>query len=157
MYKIKRFLKKIYKVLVFLPIIWDDEDWDFYYLLTLMETKLKCMQKYFEHSGIIVKEESDKVIKGIQETIEHIRDYKNCEDCEYKIKPPFEILHKSISSPDHEGFTQFVAIKKDTGKELTTEEDKQYTEYLKGTLKEEEECWNAIWDTIKAEGRSWWD
>lgn len=157
MYKIKKLVRKLIKVIAFIPIIWKDEDWDFSYLLQLMLTKLAFMKLYFEQSNIIADSESKKVINGIKKTLGHMEDFYNCESGVYKVKPPFEVTHKSIPSPDHEGLTQFVTLRKDTGKELTNQEEKQYTEYLRSTLKEEEDCWNAIWDTIKAEGRNWWD
>ena len=37
MYKLKHFYKKIVKILKYLPILWQDEDWDYYYLLMLLK------------------------------------------------------------------------------------------------------------------------
>ena len=157
MYRIIRFFKKICKILTFLPVLWMDEDWDFSYLLGLTTVKLIYMKKYFKNSGIVVESENQKIINGIETTLNHIENYIQCEMGNYDIKPPFEVTHKSVPSPDHEGCTQFVTLRKDTGKELTAVEEQAYVEYLKSTLEEEEKCWNAIWDTIKAEGRNWWD
>ena len=36
------------------------------------------------------------------------------------------------------------------------EEDK-YTTYIKSMYAYENQEWDAIWDSIKAEGSSWWD
>lgn len=40
-----RYIRKIKKVIEWLPLIWRDEDWDFCYLLYLMRYKLQRMSK----------------------------------------------------------------------------------------------------------------
>lgn len=157
MYKVKRFFLKIVKILIFIPILWSDEDWDFYYFLQMIQAKLKSMENYFSRSGIVVKEQEQEILSGIRKTRKSIDAFLNCEQGNYEVKPPFEVTHKSVPSPDEQGFTQLITMRGDTGKELTSKEEKVYLDYLRSTLKEEEDCWNAIWDTIKEEGRKWWD
>ena len=100
---------------------------------------------------------TNKIINDIQETLDCIKGYNECENGHYGIEPPFDILHKSIPSPDFKGCFRFVTIKANTGKELTEEEEEEYRNYLIKTIEKEQECWNAIWDKIKAKGQSWWD
>lgn len=35
-----------------MPLIWTDYDWDYYYLLRLMEKKLEAMSVYHKHHGV---------------------------------------------------------------------------------------------------------
>ena len=53
MYKIKRFFNKIIRILEFIKLGWRDEDWDYEYMLDLIEFKCKKMRKYLTNSDIL--------------------------------------------------------------------------------------------------------
>lgn len=46
MYKIKQFFKRIYNLIRWAPIIWQDEDWDDFYIFEILKFKLKNQAKY---------------------------------------------------------------------------------------------------------------
>ncbi len=157
MHQIKRIINKLKKLIIFIPVIWSDEDWDSFYMLRIIITKLICMKKYFLNSHIVVEEQEKEILDGINRTLQHLDDYLECGKGNCGIKPPFETIHTTIPSPDMDGCSQLVTLKKDTREPLTPNEEKEYREYLISLLNKEQECWDAIWDTIKAEGQKWWD
>lgn len=154
MYKIKRFILKIIKIFQYLPILWQDEDYDFEYLLLLIKFKIQRIKKEIIKNNIIVKDEQDSISKSINETIFHIDNYLNSYevfDKHYRDKYlDFEIAHKCDDN-------RIVTYNKNTGRELTEEEENKYFIYLQAMYSYETQEWNAIWDSIKAEGSSWWD
>ena len=157
MYKIKRFIRRITKLITFLPVIWKDEDWDFYYLLVLVSVKLTFMKDYFQHSGIITEEDTNKIITGIDETLNAIKDFVNADKYGiHRTECPIEI---DLSTEKIKNSTNYrvVTVNKATGKELTEEEEKVYHKYLSDCVEEENSYWNKIFETLKREGRSWWD
>jgi hypothetical protein len=46
MYKIKQFFKRIYNLYRWLPIIWNDQDWDDFYIFEILKFKLKNQAEY---------------------------------------------------------------------------------------------------------------
>ena len=157
MYRIKHFFTKILKLISFLPVLWKDEDWDYEYLLILLRTKLIWMKKYFTNSHIIVDEERLKIIQEVENTIEEINSFLNFELSDnHEIDPPFEISHTTVPVENGAG-CKIIDINKETGKELTKEEEEAYTKYLRALYDKENEHWNNIFNIIKEHGQGWWD
>ena len=46
MYKIEQFFKRIYNLYRWLPIIWNDQDWDDHYIFEILKFKLKNQAEY---------------------------------------------------------------------------------------------------------------
>ena len=154
MYKIKRFILKIIKIFQYLPILWQDEDYDFEYLLLLIKFKIQRIKKEIIRNNIIVKEEQDGICKSINNTIFHIDNYLNyAEVFEKHYKDKYLDFDFTYNVEDN----KIVTINKNTNKELTKEEEDKYTTYIKSMYAYENQEWDAIWDSIKAEGGSWWD
>jgi hypothetical protein len=71
---IYKLIKKILKVIAYLPIIWKDEDYDYSYLLTLMAFKINRMRKrnesvkFYEghEKDALVMKEAEDIIARIQ-------------------------------------------------------------------------------------------
>ena len=47
MYQIKRFFRKCYNVIRWLPTIWKDEDWDDQYIVDILIKKLEHQRDFF--------------------------------------------------------------------------------------------------------------
>lgn len=62
----------------------------------------------------------------------------------------FEIAHEFKGD-------KYITINKNTGEELTEDEENKYSAYIKAMYAYEIQEWNAIWDSIKKDGMSWWD
>ncbi len=48
----KNFPKNVKRVCIWLPIIWNDRDWDYFCFLRILQFKIQTMQKYFQRSDI---------------------------------------------------------------------------------------------------------
>ena len=51
---VKKRLRKFKNTIRWLPIIWEDQQWDEHYLFRILEHKLKIMENHFRHKGICV-------------------------------------------------------------------------------------------------------
>lgn len=54
--KIRRIGKRISTIIKWIPILWYDEDWDFYYVYNILQKKLEFVQKDMLNSNIENKE-----------------------------------------------------------------------------------------------------
>ena len=62
---IRRGFLKIIKIVQYLPVLWEDEDWDWNYILVLLRYKLERTSRCIQSNQIIVKEERDLIAKQI--------------------------------------------------------------------------------------------
>jgi len=53
---IKQGIKNVWK---WLPIVWDDKQWDHVYLYIILRHKLSIMERYFRENGHLVRSEED--------------------------------------------------------------------------------------------------
>jgi hypothetical protein len=60
-FNISRFFKRL---LVWIPILWNDHDWDYTYLFIMMEKKLSLMREYHETKGLSM--DRQKIAKQIK-------------------------------------------------------------------------------------------
>ena len=75
MYKIRRFFRRFYNLYRWLPIIWQDQDWDTSYIWEIWKFKLKNQAEYIGKKGHHVDNERDaqrmmtcvRLIERIQE------------------------------------------------------------------------------------------
>ncbi len=67
MYKIKSFIGNIRRVLRWLPIIWRDRDWDYYYIYEMLKQKLIATEEYIRKDGIHIYNvtDADSIKKAI--------------------------------------------------------------------------------------------
>ena len=148
----KRIFKKIWKVLKSLPVIWRDEEWDFYFLLEIIRWKLSSMATYFENSSIAVGDKERA--KEMRDMAQAIKMYLNPDEF-FRSDLPFEVEHVAVPRGDG---SILVTINKETKKPLTMEEENIYTDNIKKRYRfESEDCWNKIWDLIKEYGQGWWN
>lgn len=64
----RNFINNIKRLIYWFPVIWQDRDWDHYYLTKIIQTKLLSMQKFYT-SGNAWSVESSTVAEQIQECI----------------------------------------------------------------------------------------
>lgn len=64
MYKLRRFINRIHKIIRWIPVIWRDEDYDSYFIFEILKTKLTTVSRYFSdsHELSYVNQERDKEI-----------------------------------------------------------------------------------------------
>ena len=68
MYKIKNKIKQIRRLIKWIPIIWNDRDWDYYYIYEMLRQKLVSTEKYIREEGIHIynKEDASSIKKAIE-------------------------------------------------------------------------------------------
>lgn len=155
--KIKRFFEKISKIISYLPILWQDEDWDYEYLLVLMKFKLKRMRDVIYSNDIVTKDEKRNIVISINQTIDHINNYCDGINGYERVcgKLPFEIGFKMV--PTDDGCYKLKTVYKETGEQLSEQDEERYSTHIIKAHNFQQEEWNKIFDTIKAKGQKWWD
>ena len=100
MYSIRQFFKRIYNLIRWAPIIWQDEDWDDFYIFEILKFKLKNQARYIGDKNRYVDAKRDAEIMMIcVRLIERIQnDYYGTEYQDYH-----ETEFKFIDSVTHPG------------------------------------------------------
>jgi len=49
MFRMKRFIKRVRNLIRWAPIIWRDQDWDYYYVYEIIETKIKHQIEHLKY------------------------------------------------------------------------------------------------------------
>ena len=67
MYKIKQFFRRIYNLYRWFPIIWEDRDWDYYFIYEILKQKLINTEKYIRKDGVHMfnSTDADNILKAI--------------------------------------------------------------------------------------------
>lgn len=67
MYKIKEFIRKIKNLIRWTPILWQDRDWDYYFIYEILKQKLTFTEQYIRDKGIHLynTEDANSILKAI--------------------------------------------------------------------------------------------
>ena len=67
-FNIKRLIRKTKNVLRWLPIIWRDENWDYYHIYELLKWKLKFMSNAIRENGnhVSAKYDADRMMLAVR-------------------------------------------------------------------------------------------
>ena len=68
MYKIKQKIKQLRKLIRWVPIIWKDRDWDYYFVYEILKQKLIDTEVYIRKDGLHVfnEHDADSILKAIE-------------------------------------------------------------------------------------------
>lgn len=128
---------KIRKVLRWLPVLWNDKDWDYSYLLTMVQKKsqelAECIKTDEYH------ESSEEICEEIYRFLSHID----------KFSDPIKYLP---CPPDAQSW--FEDIPNSRNKSWKCNE--KMTQWAKEVGEFEEEQWNLAWDLFREKARGWW-
>ncbi len=73
MSKIKQWFKNIHRICVWIPILWNDRDWDYAYILDILKFKISRNRSYLEKYGIgLDKDKHIKQMKTVECLIERL-------------------------------------------------------------------------------------
>lgn len=61
---IRRFITNIVNIVRWIPVLWNNRDWDYCYLLNIMEHKLDSMSSHFKKHNVFVG--SEKAVKQMR-------------------------------------------------------------------------------------------
>ncbi len=128
-------IKKLIKLWDWLPIIWADEDWDFAYLLRLMQFKLSRMRPVIENGH------STECMDRAKEIL------------------TAEILLRNVVDEDPEDewsahYTQYDAHIDSTSDCANPNE---HWMALELSAFRERRNWAALWSHLEAHAQGWWD
>ena len=59
MYRVRNFIRNVKRVWYWLPIIWKDRDWDYYYIYEMLKQKLIKVEQYILKDGIHIYNDVD--------------------------------------------------------------------------------------------------
>jgi len=67
MYRIKLKIKQLRKLIRWIPIIWRDRDWDYYFVYEILKQKLVDTEKYIRKDGVHIYNDADadSILKAI--------------------------------------------------------------------------------------------
>lgn len=159
MYKMKIFFEKIIKIFKYIVLLWHDEDWDYAYLLYIIEFKLKRMKNNLNEYYIDGHGKRIEVSKQIDKTLGAINKYNN----EYELFPmidPEELYNiEMFWKRNSNRNTSSMCYMFEDGKEVP--ENHEFFEYKNKYINRiynwKNAAWNRIFDTIKKHGQYWWD
>jgi hypothetical protein len=59
MWRIRRFIRRTRNLIKWFPVIWQDENWDYYYIFEILKHKLTIMSKHIDENGYHVSAKYD--------------------------------------------------------------------------------------------------
>jgi hypothetical protein len=63
------------------PIVWNDRDWDFHYMMLFIKKKLEITQsRYEKHESVVINHEEDMMASQIAYTLKAYHEWDNSED-----------------------------------------------------------------------------
>lgn len=142
--KVYGIYRRVKKIIEYIPLLWKDEDWDYCYLIDMLDYKLKRMAKCIDDNDIIADKEI--VIGDINIVRKHIEEFNNPKEHECRIRGD---LIKTGDVVDDIIF----AVNKCRS---CIRRGKCSEEYIELDALEHK-SWENIWDTLKDKGRSFWD
>jgi hypothetical protein len=122
---LKRFIYRINKLCDFIKLGWNDYDWDYQFMLDILEYKFKKMENQFKYHG--VAEDSNKSEQICRVLHKSLSKYQNDNYInKYKEKYlPFDVTFK-ITRNEDDSVIKLVTIRSDTLEELTEDETVLY-------------------------------
>lgn len=159
MYKIKILFKKLIRLFKYTPIIWKSEDWDFSYLLQLVEFKLKRMRNSLDEYYICGNGKKIEVRKQIDKTLNAILKYNDDIDMFRMIEPEYLYNVEMFWKKNKDKNTNSMRYRFIDGEEVPENHDfyKYQRKYILRQYIWKQACWNRIWNTIKDNGEYWYD
>lgn len=141
-------IARIRHVLAWLPVIWNDYDWDHVYLWTILQFKLKMMKRHFEHHGVSL--DSEQNVLEINACIEALdRMIKD----EYLIDEQMEIVDRNPlefrEDPNRPGLMILKRMPEADSKRLAELANKAESMIVSDS--------RFVTDMMHNHWRSWWD
>lgn len=172
MYKIKRFLKRIYNLYRWLPVIWKDQDWDDYYIFEILKFKLKNQAEYIGYHDRHVNAKRDaevmmlcvRLIEKVQSEYYGVeyRDYikSNLKFIPCKDRPDmYEMKEDIISENCDIYFKKYPRIYKQVmrAEKLRFRKDSKTGIAMNIAHINEERAHRLLFNILEQNIRKWWD
>ena len=162
MYKVRRFFRKCYNVIRWLPTIWKDEDWDDQYIVDILVKKLEHQRDFFLSDKTHILR-APEVAEQIQIAIDKIRKTEDTwEHYECPVMAELDAkwgegVMRFTPVPDseyHELHIDHDGVKTDEDKEQYSKEFREgHLRAMKQYKKDKREAYKYLADHIDF----WWD
>lgn len=109
-YKIRSFFRNIISTIRWLPVIWQDRQWDEYYLYKILEHKFKLMEDFFRYKGMHVGAEREaNQMKVCRLLLQRLMEENYTTPYDERNQPHFDWFQKKMEEafnkePNGEGF-----------------------------------------------------
>lgn len=154
-----RIFKKIKRIIDYIPILWNNEDWDYEHLLELIEFKLRRMKKCIRQNNIIVENEIQEIEDGIDRTLKAIDNYLYYIENFPMLDPEESYNIEMYWKKNEDRNTSSMAYRFVDGKDVPEDHEfhKYNEKYIKRLYLWQQSNWNRIWNTIRDNSQKWWD
>lgn len=150
------YLKNYKRMFKWLPVVWNDREWDYLFLLDILKYKLENDSVYYENDGVTVN--SKKVAKQMKMCIALIDRISKDDYSMFMLDKLDEKYGEFIFLPtEREGYTSLTRENlKDNEKlhEQYRKDSKRFMEYEDYMRKQDKEY---LFDTMKKHIFRWWD
>lgn len=140
MRRIRKLLRFIKRLWAYLPVIWDDEDWDYMYLLRLVQFKVGRMRSHIKSCraaspGYSQYQSRNKTLRRMSIVENLIGRLEAGEYCQY----------------EHDEWSKNFVDANEFDSKYKLQQIIWHAEYL------ENRDWYMVWDIISKYARRWWD
>lgn len=146
------FIRGIESLAIYFNVVWGDRDWDYHFLLSLIQFKLSKMYNYFMESNIIIDEERKEIVKQLKIAecaAKRLIDDNYCEQAWKLHYEKFPFKFEEIVDEKGNKITRVESPSK--------EESEEYKKIVELEEKERETDEDLLFNTMKQYYRGWWD
>lgn len=152
-----KFLKKLKRLIQFIPIIWEGNDYDYNTAVELFTFQLQRLSDYLsrEEANTVSSHEHSKEIREVISTLKKIEDdyYVNKVYSELNNKfGKIEYIFERVDASD-----QYELKASRDGKPLSKAESQERSKKLKKAYSQTEKLKEQVWSEIGKKIYTWWD
>ena len=155
-----KIFRKIKRIIDYIPVLWDNEDWDVSNLLNLIDYKVSRMAKYVRKNNYIIDEEiefQEKFAKKLSLTIDK---YLNSEKYfpmqwyDDKYNTTIDFIKTGENHEKYGELSKMIHVFFDTKEEVPEGHEfyRYMKKYIKRINKYETAAWNRIWSMLEKDG-----
>ena len=158
---IKNLYNKIKNLIIWFPIIWNDKNWDYAYLLQILEFKLTLMRNTLKDNDITTS--ANRQVKQIDYALYLLKEKNYIEKEEEVWESKWgkkEYFPEEFKVTHENNFTSYTRMW--TTDKIKTEEEyiqayKEQMEIYDLEYKRKEKEWDRLFRHLKLYMRGWWD
>ena len=160
-WRVRNVYRNVRRLCSWIPIIWNDRDWDSYYLLIIIRHKLQSVHESSKHWNWVGSEKATEQLQQCLDDLDKLLDqddlyvFTKREHAEF-VEKYGELVCWSTPTNDsvYEVHTSY--SKCDT-QQLADEADRKSTQIDKLNEKRRKQANDRLWNTIRNNHESWWD
>jgi len=153
-----RLLRRVNRLIRWMPVIWHTGDWDYSYVLEILAHSLGELEQHLlDHDMLVCSKRNAKRIHYVRQMVgRYLNGTSRDMAYERHEKKWGEMVGFRIPIPN----SDFVEWRSARLNARTTQEQERERKDFQRAMKEahrlEQRDWDAIWDTIKKHGQRWW-